>query len=165
VLGRVVLIAGLGAVSLAAVALFFNRRTPNAHQPAMAVQAFCFLPDKFPPVLGMLASGGTPGLRHLVLFFLVVFVPVTWTLGSVALPRAQAQKFRWVLHTFPSFTVISIQGLVSLLMTIEYMEEWRTAQEYIGPATSEKVWGFGQIVPMFLLAAPILAFVGALLGA
>ncbi len=61
-------------------------------------------------------------------------------------------------------SAITLHIFTFILAPVGYMGEWKNAQLYIDQATPENAWGFGQVIPVFMLLVPIFTFVGALTG-
>ncbi len=163
------LMAVLGAASFAiAMIAFMNGRFPSFSQPAMAVQAFCFLPDKFPSELHKHVDTYNKA-QHLAGLVMGASVSCFGFHCLMYCRRDRADPVNRgrssLCHACFRMAVFSGHALVCGLATVQYLREWTVAQKYIDPATSEKAWGFGQIVPVMLLVVPILSFFGASIGA
>jgi hypothetical protein len=168
IMGRAALLAMFAIASIVVVCdhLKFGPRIFFS-QPAMAVRAFGFLPGNYPPSLGNHfedANKWSPA-RSTAMMSITISSWAQVIIATIPCFRCIFSPQLLVLPHGPYRHVImltQVLGYMMFLMT--FCTKWNKAQKFIAPDTSENAWGFGQIVPMFLLMVPIMTFVGASLG-
>jgi hypothetical protein len=167
---RDTLASALCAASFAVLTILVSEiRAPYFDQPAMAVPAFCFLRNTIPHALRPALKGRlfpktfigvTVGiLLSIVVVYFMVFV-IVLRRRSTSLDVRRCSSSLGVGCIF----VIGLYILTLIVAPMGYMSDRGHAQQFIDQATAENAWGFGQVIPVFLLLVPIFTFVGALTG-
>lgn len=161
-------VSAVALVALLATSVLFlaSTETPKFNQPAMAVPGYCFAKKYFEiksQVEDLIGHNYTDLILGLVAMVSAIAYFILAILKNQRRMKAETPGSRWILR-FATVILIALNLGYNTVILVRLWNEWQGAQAYLAKNTSEKEWGFGQIVPVIMLINPILSLLDALTG-
>jgi hypothetical protein len=149
---KLISLFGLVVISVIGPIFLMNTETPKFRQPAMAVPAYCFTPNSFtvlPKVEGKVGRYSTDFLMGFA-----IFIPPF--IYSIMACVREYRKVRF--GNFGKAVMLMLLGASFAFIVLIIWDLFTSrdeAQDYVNKDTSEKDWGFGQVVALVLLIGPL----------
>ncbi len=161
--GRGLALLGVYVLSIIVPFQVLRTKMPSNEQPAIALPAYCFMLDDYPPRFrDRTTNSGSPFWLSLLSLLLPLPPLVLNHICQVLLnSESPSREIIFVVGDFFG-TFWSIVTTFPLLYHM--FLSWTRSLPNIDPSTSETEWSFGQVVAMVVALVPFLAFFEAICG-